>query len=192
FYASDLNVESVLGRGWVLPWEQSLRRSGSFVYLTDNQGRSVPFVDVEPGDRTYNPYEQIHLVRTEGGHYLLQTLDNTFFYFGEVPDDDTAVQLQRIENALGHYLHFTYSADNTLTDISVPGGVRVHLHYDNPLGRLTDVKRVVDNLAVETLVQYRYDENGQLIEVINRNNDSVRRFSYADGVMASHSNALGL
>ncbi|VVO63721.1 putative deoxyribonuclease RhsA [Pseudomonas fluorescens] len=192
FYASDLNVESVLGRGWVLPWEQSLRRSGSFVYLTDNQGRSVPFVDVEPGDRTYNPYEQIHLVRTEGGHYLLQTLDNTFFYFGEVPDDDTAVQLQRIENALGHYLHFSYSADNTLTDISAPGGVRVHLHYDNPLGRLTDVKRVVDNLAVETLVQYRYDENGQLIEVINRNNDSVRRFSYADGVMASHSNALGL
>ena len=42
FYASDLTVDSVLGRGWVLPWEQSLRRSGSFVYLTDNQGRSVP------------------------------------------------------------------------------------------------------------------------------------------------------
>jgi YD repeat-containing protein len=42
---------------------------------------------------------------------------------------------------------------------------------------LADVKRVVDNQAVETLVQYRYDDNGQLIEVINRNNDSVRRFS---------------
>lgn len=24
-YASDLAVESVLGRGWVLPWKQSLR-----------------------------------------------------------------------------------------------------------------------------------------------------------------------
>jgi hypothetical protein len=68
----------VLGQGWVLPWEQSLRRSGSFVYLTDNQGRSVPFVDVEPGERIYNPYEQIYLVRTQGGHYLLQTLDNVF------------------------------------------------------------------------------------------------------------------
>ena len=192
FYASDLSVDSVLGRGWVLPWEQSLRRSGSFVYLTDNQGRSVPFVDVEPGDRIYNPYEQLHLVRTEGGHYLLQTLDNIFFYFGEVPDDNSVVPLQRIENALGHYLHFTHAADGTLTDISAPGGVRVHLHYDNPLGRLTEVKRVVDNQAVETLVRYRYDDNGQLIEVINRNHDAVRRFSYADGVMASHSNALGL
>jgi hypothetical protein len=53
-------------------------------------------------------------------------------------------------------------------------------------------KRVVANEGVETLVQYRYDDNGQLTEVINRNGDSMRRFSYAEGVMASHSNALGL
>ncbi len=123
FYASDLTVDSVLGQGWVLPWEQSLRRSGSFVYLTDNQGRSVPFVDIEPGERIYNPYEQIHLVRTLGGHYLLQTLDNVFFYFGEVPDDNTSVPLQRLENALGHYLHFTRTVEGTLTDISAPGGI---------------------------------------------------------------------
>uniref|UniRef100_UPI00158D1963 DUF6531 domain-containing protein n=1 Tax=Pseudomonas sp. KK4 TaxID=1855729 RepID=UPI00158D1963 len=192
FYASDLTVDSVLGKGWVLPWEQSLRRGGSFVYLTDNQGRTVPFVDIQPGERIYNPHEQVYLVCTEGGHYLLQTLDNTFFYFGEVADDNLSVPLQRIENALGHFLHFTRTAEGALTDISATGGVRVHLHYDNPLGRLTDVRRVVDNQAVETLVQYRYDDNGQLIEVINRNSDSVRRFSYVDGVMASHSNALGL
>ncbi|SEK57365.1 RHS repeat-associated core domain-containing protein [Pseudomonas agarici] len=192
FYASDLTVDSVLGQGWVLPWEQSLRRSGKFVYLTDNQGRTIPFVDVQPGERIYNPHEQVYLVCTEGGHYLLQTLDNIFFYFGEVPDDNANVPLQRIENALGHYLHFTRTVEGTLTDISATGGVRVHLHYEHPLGRLTDVRRVVDNEAVETLVQYRYDDNGQLIEVINRNGDSMRRFSYAEGMMASHSNALGL
>ncbi|HDS1748810.1 TPA: RHS repeat protein, partial [Pseudomonas putida] len=49
-----------------------------------------------------------------------------------------------------------------------------------------------NNEAVETLAQYRYDEHGQLSTVINRNGDTVRSFSYADGVMASHSNALGL
>jgi len=68
----------------------------------------------------------------------------------------------------------------------------VHLHYDNPLGRLTDIKRVVNNEAVETLTQYRYDEHGQLSAVINRNGDTVRSFSYADGLMVTHSNALGL
>ncbi|MFV3383177.1 RHS repeat-associated core domain-containing protein [Pseudomonas sp. NY15354] len=192
FYASDLNVDSVLGRGWVLPWEQSLRRQGSFIYLTDNQGREVPFVALQPGERIYNPHEQVYLVCTEGGHYLLQTLDNLFFYFGEVPDDSSETPLQRIENALGHFLHFTRTPEGTLTDISATGGTRVHLHYDHPLGRLTDIKRVVNNEAVETLTQYRYDDHGQLSEVINRNGDSVRRFSYAEGLMISHSNALGL
>ncbi|MNH08172.1 hypothetical protein D3C79_675800 [compost metagenome] len=123
---------------------------------------------------------------TEGGHYFLQTLDNLFFYFGEVPDDDSRVPLQRIENALGHFLHFTRTAEGTLTDISATGGTRVHLHYENPLGRLTDIKRVVNNEAVETLAQYRYDEHGQLSTVINRNGDTVRSFSSADGVMAKH------
>ncbi len=192
FYASDLTVDSVLGRGWVLPWEQSLRREGRFIYLTDNQGREVPFVSLQPGERIYNPHEQVYLVRTEGGHYILQTLDNVFFYFGEVPDSNTEVPLQRIENALGHFLHFTRTSDGTLTDISATGGARVHLHYDNPLGRLTDIKRVVNNQAVETLTQYRYDEHGQLSAVINRNGDTVRSFSYAQGLMVTHSNALGL
>nr|WP_042111436.1 hypothetical protein [Pseudomonas putida] len=50
----------------------------------------------------------------------------------------------------------------------------------------------MNNEAVETLAQYRYDEHGQLSTVIIRNGDTVRSFSYADDVMASHSNALGL
>ncbi|MEB3902707.1 DUF6531 domain-containing protein, partial [Pseudomonas putida] len=127
FYASDLTVDSALGQGWVLPWEQSLRRNGGFVYHSDNQGRTVPFIDLEPGESIYNPHEKIHLVRTAGGHYLLQTLDNLFFYFGEVPDNNGTVPIQRMENALGHYLHFTRDSDDRLTDISAPGGLRVHL-----------------------------------------------------------------
>ncbi|CAM3039601.1 hypothetical protein GCM10011247_04430 [Pseudomonas plecoglossicida] len=192
FYASDLDTGSVLGRGWTLPWEQSLRRNGCFVYLNDNQGRSVPFVDVEPGERIYNPHEQLTLVRTIGGHYILQTLDNLFFYFGEVPNDNREVPLQRLENALGHYLHLTRNADGCLTDISAPGGIRLHLHYEAPFGRLTSVKRIVDDAAVETLVQYRYDSAGQLVHVTNRNGDTSRTFGYDDGLMDRHSNALGL
>ncbi|MEE4716347.1 RHS repeat-associated core domain-containing protein [Pseudomonas alliivorans] len=192
FYASDLNVDSALGKGWVLPWEQSLRRHGQFIYLTDNQGRSVPFVPLQPNQRIYHPHEQVYLVCTQGGHYLLQTLDNVFFYFGEVPNNNVPVPLQRIENAMGHFLHFTRTAQGRLTDISATGGVRVHLHYEEDSPRLSAVKRIVDNQAVETLVQYTYDSHGQLSGVINRNGHSVRTFSYAEGVMASHSNANGL
>ncbi len=192
FYASDLKVSSVLGQGWILPWEQTLHCTGGFVYLTDNQGRSVPFVSLQPGEKVFHPHEQVYLVRSQGGHYLVQTLDNIFFYFGEVAPGMPPVPLQRIENALGHFLHFAYADSGQLTDICATGGTRVHLHYDHQLGRLTEVRRIVDNLAVETLVQYRYDPNGQLNEVINRNGDSLRRFVYTDGMMTRHTNALGL
>ncbi|AVB18210.1 MULTISPECIES: RHS repeat-associated core domain-containing protein [Pseudomonas syringae group] len=192
FYASDLNVDSVLGKGWVLPWEQSLRRKGSFLYLSDNQGRSVPFVTLDYNQRIYNAQEQLYLVRTNGGHYLVQTLDNVFYYFGEVPDDNQPVPLERIENALGHFLHFVRSEDGVLTDICATGGQRVHLHYDEVSHRLSTVKRIVEGKAVETLVRYHYDTNGQLNGVYNRNGDSVRTFSYTDGLMTRHANALGL
>ncbi|GLU40021.1 hypothetical protein Pssp01_41140 [Pseudomonas sp. NBRC 100443] len=192
FYASDLDVDSVLGRGWVLPWDQSLRQAGEFVYLRDNQGRSVPFVALEPGERVFAANEQLYLVRSQGGHYLLQTLDNQFFYFGELPTDGSPALLQRIENALGHYLHFSRRADGRLQDITASGGLRLHLHYEHPLQRLTEVVRVVGDQAVESLVHYRYDAQGQLSEVRNRNGDTARRFAYRDGLMVSHENALGL
>ncbi|MEE1920219.1 hypothetical protein V0R52_27925 [Pseudomonas asiatica] len=60
------------------------------------------------GKRIYNPHKQVYLVCAEGGHYILQTLDNLFFYFGEVPDTNSEVPLQRIENALGHFLHLGF------------------------------------------------------------------------------------
>ncbi|MBA1245047.1 RHS repeat-associated core domain-containing protein [Pseudomonas japonica] len=193
FYASDIAAVGALGRGWVLPWEQSLSRCGSFLYLSDSQGRSVPFVTLEPNQRIFNPHEQLYLVRTAGGRYLLQTLDDVFFHFGEVPDDDVPVPLQRIENAQGHYLHFTRHADGRLTDLTATGGQRVHLHYDHPLGRLTEVRRIDGDRAVETLVQYRYDAAGHLLDVVNRNGDLVRRFGYGDdGRMIRHDNGLGL
>ncbi|RMQ24181.1 Rhs protein, partial [Pseudomonas syringae pv. delphinii] len=154
--------------------------------------RSVPFVTLDYNQRIYNAQEQLYLVRTNGGHYLVQTLDNVFYYFGEVPDDNQPVPLERIENALGHFLHFVRSEDGVLTDICATGGQRVHLHYDEVSHRLSTVKRIVDGKAVETLVRYHYDSNGQLNGVYNRNGDSVRTFSYTDGLMTRHANALGL
>ncbi|NWC80505.1 hypothetical protein HX798_09365 [Pseudomonas putida] len=75
--------------------------------------RAVIFlITLQPGEPIYNPHEQVYLVCIEGGHYILQTLDNLFFYVVEVPDTDTDVPLQRIENALGYFLHFTCTAEH--------------------------------------------------------------------------------
>ncbi|WP_192558752.1 RHS repeat-associated core domain-containing protein [Pseudomonas allokribbensis] len=192
FYASDLTHEGLLGHGWVLPWEQSLRLEDDQLYLRDNQGRDLPLPSLEPGERLYLTDEQLFVVRSEGGHYLLHSLDNTFFYFGELPENGQPAPLRRIENALGHFLTFSYDDQQRLSDICATGGIRLHLCYDHHPRRLSRVERVVDNRPVETLVHYQYDAHGQLQQVINRNGDRVRSFAYEHGLMVAHENALGL
>lgn len=189
FYASDLTHDSVLGQGWMLPWEQTLHKENDLIYLTDRQGRKEPFPIVKAGERIYLSSEKKFLLCTQGNHYVIQTLDNELYYFGELFEGQKA-PLLRIENALGHFIHFTYEADK-ITDITSTGGHRLHLHYSHPKGRLTEVVRVVDCEAVETLVSYRYDSHGQLTGVINRNGDATRYFNYEKGLMISHQNGLG-
>lgn len=41
------------------------------------------------------------------------------------------------------------------------------------------------------LVEYRYDNNGQLTGVVNRAGVAVRQFAYENGLMAEHRNATG-
>lgn len=41
------------------------------------------------------------------------------------------------------------------------------------------------------LVEYRYDDNGQLTGVVNRAGTQVRQFAYENGLMTAHSNAAG-
>lgn len=192
FYASDLHHEGLLGRGWVLPWEQSLRLDGEQLLLRDNQGRELPLPTLNPGERLYFTDQQFFLVCTEGGHYLLQTLDNHFFYFGEVQTNGEPAPLRRIENALGHFLNFAYDSQQRLNDICATGGIRLHLCYEHAERRLTRVERVVDNRPVETLVHYQYDAHGQLAQVTDRNGERIRRFVYDQGLMVAHENALGL
>ena len=134
FYATDLSADSVLGRGWVLPWEQSLRREGSFIYL------------------------------------ILQTLDNLFFYFGEVPDTDTDVPLQRIENALGHFLYFTRTPEGTLTDISATGEVvEVKVSELNDAfkaGKVSDTQLVLGIGKIQNFARENLMSNNLVVDAV--------------------------
>lgn len=190
FYASNLTYNSILGQGWLLPWEQYFYKENNILYYSDNQGRLIDLEPVKEGEKVYICSEQFFLICTEGNHYAIQMLDGQFYYFGEIPENGEKAYLQRIENKLGHYIQFSYE-DDLLTDITATGGHRLHLHYRHPQAKLTEVVRVVDDKAVETMLQYRYNNAGQLIAVINRNGDTTRLFDYKEGLMTRHQNGLG-
>ena len=191
FYASDIEQIGLLGRGWVLPWEQTLQLEGDAVLLKDSQGRDVRLDALKPGESTYYPDEKITLVCTEGGHYLLKTLDDVYLYFGELHRNAKPVRLQRIEDALGHYIALLYR-DNLLTDLYASGELHLHLGYNEARDRLVRIERIVNKRPVETLARYGYDTLGQLVSVTNRNGDIIRRFAYDQGRMSLHESALGL
>lgn len=190
FYASNLDYESILGKGWLLPWEQHLYKKNGTLYYFDNQGRDIELELLKEGEKIYICSEQFFLICTPSEHYAIQTLDGQFYYFGGLKEEGEKAYLQRIENKLGHYIHFTYTC-NQLTDITATGGHRLHLHYRHPKGKLTEVVRVIDNQPFESMVQYRYNNDGQLIAVINRNGDTTRLFDYQNGLMVRHQNGLG-
>jgi len=191
FYASDIEQIGLLGRGWVLPWEQTLQLEGDAVLLKDSQGRDVRLDALKPGESIYYPDEKITLVCTEGGHYLLKTLDDVYLYFGELHRNAEPARLQRIEDALGHYIALLYR-DNLLTDLYASGELHLHLSYNEARDRLVRIERIVNKRPVETLVRYGYDTLGQLVSVTNRNGDIIRRFAYDQGRMSLHESALGL
>ncbi|WP_457791794.1 hypothetical protein [Pseudomonas syringae] len=153
----------------MLPWEQSLRRNGSFVYLIDNQGREQRFVNVELGHSIYNP------LRADAPGPLLKAATTCCRL--RTTSSSTSAKCRTTAslfrcNASMHSVITCISAvpRGTLTDISATGNVHVHLQYEHPLG-LADVgERIVNKEAVET-TRYHYDDNGQLSDVYNRNGE---------------------
>lgn len=189
YYGSDLRTGGMLGRGWRHEWEISLRIEDERLIHTGVQGRDIPFPLLEPGQKIYSEAEQLTLGRLKDGRYLAHGLDETFHLF-TAPDAGGTAHLQRIEDRLGNHLQFERGEHGRLLQVTGKG-LRVALHYDHPLHRLTGIE-LIEGGTPGMLVQYSYDNNGQLAAVTDRMGHVVRRFAYQDGLMCEQHNALGM
>lgn len=189
FYSSDLEWEGTLGRGWVLPWDLRLQRRDDRLWLVDGQGRETGFPIVPPGHTLYSEAEQRYLACTRDGRYLVYDLNERYHDFGYVGGDEgETAWVRRTENRTGQWIAYDRDGDDRVQTIRTGSGVALRLRYDG--ARLTAVERLHD--APGTLAAYGYDALGQLVSVTDANGNVVRRFSYANGLMTSHTNALGL
>jgi RHS repeat-associated protein len=187
FYASDLDNAGALGRGWVLPWELRLTRRDGQIRYSDAQGRESAFPEVPPGHTAYHDSEQRFLACTAEGRYLIHDLNDVTHDFGLAltQGHDTA-QLEGLGDGQGHWLTFHWHAGRCKM-IEVPAD-RLILDYDRD--RLIRITRQVDE-AVQVLVTYAYDTEGQLTQITNANGHLTRQFQYENERLVAHSNALG-
>lgn len=189
YYGSDLQLEGMLGQGWRHAWEISLRIDADGILYTDAQGREISFPLLELGQKIYSRAEQLTLGRSTDGSYLAHGLDGIYCLFG-APDAEGVAYLQRIEDALGNHLLFGRGEDGRLLHVS-GRGQRVALHYAHPMHRLSGIE-LIEGGTPGMLVQYAYDDNGQLAVVTDRMGRVTRRFVYQDGLMCEQRNALGM
>ncbi|KVP20460.1 hypothetical protein WJ86_24055 [Burkholderia multivorans] len=191
FYSSSLDYVGTLGRGWVLPWELRLQARDGRLWYTDAQGRESGFPLLRTGQAAFSEADQRYLTCTPDGRYILHDIGETYYDFGRYePDSGRIAWVRRIEDQAGQWYQFERDSRGRVTEIQTCGGLQAALDYEPEHGRLGAVT-LVHGDERRVAVTYGYDENGQLASVTDANGAIVRRFRYADGLMTSHSNALG-
>ncbi|MCM2494318.1 DddA-like double-stranded DNA deaminase toxin [Burkholderia glumae] len=191
FYSSDLDYVGTLGRGWVLPWELRLHARDGRLWYTDAQGRESGFPMLQPGHAAFSEADQRYLTCTPDGRYILHDLGETYYDFGHYePGSGRIGWVRRIEDQAGQWCQFERDSRGRVREIQTCGGLLAVLDYEPEHGRLAGVSLVSGDQR-RLVVAYGYDEHGQMASVTDANGALVRRFTYADGRMTSHSNALG-
>ncbi|WP_241510341.1 RHS repeat-associated core domain-containing protein [Burkholderia seminalis] len=191
FYSSTIDYAGTLGRGWVAPWELRLQAREGRLWYTDAQGRESGFPLLRAGQAAFSEAEQRYLTCTPDGRYILHDLGETYYDFGQYdPDSGRIAWVRRIEDQAGQWCQFERDSRGRVTEILTCGGLNAVLAYEPDYGRLGSVT-LVRGEARRLVVAYGYDENGQLASVTDANGAVVRQFTYANGLMSSHTNALG-
>ena len=202
FYSShDRRADGLFGAGWSVPYEVALTLErddagevSSLVYC-DEQGRTMRFPPVPPGESHFSSAEGYYLICTKSGQLVVESSDGIYRDFG-VPAQGQAgrLMLLRLEDRNGNWQALRYE-DGRLVRINDGCGRALELVYDdihpNRVAALRLVKGA-ENEAGGTLVEYRYGGDGALAEVRDRTGQVVRRFAYRNGLMTLHAVPGGL
>ncbi|MDR0244630.1 MAG: DUF6531 domain-containing protein [Burkholderia sp.] len=191
FYSSSIDHAGTLGRGWVLPWELRLHARDGRLWYIDAQGRESGFPLLRAGQAAFSEAEQRYLTCTPDGRYILHDLGETYYDFGRYdPESGRIAWVRRIEDQAGQWCQFERDSHGRVSEILTCGGLQAVLDYEPEHGRLGTVT-LVHGDERRLAVAYGYDGNGQLASVTDANGAIVRQFTYANGLMSSHANALG-
>ncbi|MBL7798022.1 MAG: RHS repeat protein, partial [Saprospiraceae bacterium] len=183
-----------LGHGWHHTYDLYLANdpetNGLIIRMAD--GRNIFFPALLPGEAAYNQQEKLQLTREEGG-YVLTGADRLRYRFGEPLGNSTARQpLLRIEDTAGFFIEFQYDGRGFPERIRDSAG-RILTVQTDASGRITAISAPHPDHAggTLTLVQYRYDPNGNLAEALDAQ-DKPFSYFYQKHLLVQETNRNGL
>lgn len=189
FYSSALTAEGVLGVGWRVSWEVTLKRSDDQLAYTDEYGRVIVVPCPAPGARVIVLSERLQVACLSDGTMVVADFTPRYRVFGKF-DEQGLGRLKYIEDAGGERIGCIWSESGHLTKMRGTCGHELRMHYGGAGRRLTAIESVGDGPG-GFLVQYHYDEGGQLAQVQDRMGATTRRFRYEAGRMVEDTGVLG-
>jgi len=202
---SDASRDGLLGHGTHLCYDQYIQlfQEDDMLALSLADGRVAAFPLLQPGEEYYHRPEKLLLHRKQNGHFLLEDLGACLYLHfnhasssdqkhlsasGVRPSSPDTFHLSFIENYNGFRIQLHYNREQ-LTAITDSAGRRLLLHYDRH-GHITQVE-VNHKDIVQTLVSYRYNEEGDLTGVTDAMGQTTHMV-YSDHLMMQKTDRNGV
>ena len=170
-YHSSSSYNGPIGYGWNHPYDMALisDEEDQLVVIRLHDGRYIVFPWIEPGDSSIDKSEQLVLLRDEHGFYLRNLQDRLYYRFTDDPIQEQEIHLlAKIESPSGHKITFRYDKQARLSQITDSAG-RILKVQSNDQGKIEAIHgpHPTKKDSSVVLVSYLYDEEGDLIEVLD-------------------------
>ncbi|NEN85541.1 RHS repeat-associated core domain-containing protein, partial [Paenibacillus elgii] len=164
-WISDSSHRGLLGHGVHHNLDMRLEVLNDCIGVLLADGRVAGFERLHRGVmEARNPKERMVLRRDGTGYALYEEESRLTYYFGKQTGMETKFRLERIGQEWGHSIALTYDGRGYLQQVTDSVGRRLEIQTDEA-GRMTKVTHVYRGEQREVLMQYRYDEAGDLIAV---------------------------
>lgn len=175
YYASSLDTDGNLGWNWSHEYSHWLEFGSRQITYHNHQNRSIAFPHLKlDGESHYLPFDRLTLVRMSEKSWLIRTIDGRTFCFSKESGDGYA-WVRRIETRSGDSIVFRYDPKGFLHEIVCPAERRLRISTDEK-GRILRVVLHGPSGRESSLVAYRYDARGDLVEVTDADS---KRSTYA-------------
>ncbi|MCA1857554.1 DUF6531 domain-containing protein [Massilia oculi] len=201
-YSSAQSRSGWLGQGWSIPLSEALALSGNEVIILDAFEREVTFSLPGIGQTIFSPSEKISLVRTAASRFELVDENLQRRQFAMLGPAGGIAHLVGIVDANGNAIRILYNHRQLPERIHDSAGRTFILAFGACRGqpRLLNVGMLRETSAheplpaneVDLLVQYDYDDAGDLVRVRNCLGQVTREFAYRNHLMVEHAQPGGL
>ncbi|WP_256262431.1 RHS repeat-associated core domain-containing protein [Pseudomonas gingeri] len=201
FYNSrDERRDSLLGAGWSVPYEISVRiephpEGGERLVYTDEQARRIDMGSIPLGGAVFSAGEGLAVRRNGNGQLLIESDNGLYRLFEPTLADPSLLRLSQLGDRNDNRIYLDYSESGTLIRLrDTFDQVRVELIYSARWPRrVSQIERLYPDHQREVLVSYEYDNGGDLAEVRDALGQVQRRFAYDENRrMVEHRLPTGL